>query len=127
MNTTNLNLELSSKNVPTVEQFRKNGYKVRVWHERFQYKPWTKLSRPPENYSPWGDLVPQHLLTPANRTQKGGATTIMITTPDGVNHYSARALCSKIDCFDRKKGVKICLGRIVKQIQKAVAYSDVPF
>lgn len=122
----NLNLEFSTTNVPTVEQLRKNGYKVRVMHERFQFQPWVKLSHPPKDYSPWGPLRPQFELKPPVRAQKGGRTTIEITAPNGKN-YSGVALCSKEDSFDRKKGVKICLGRIAKKIEEEIKNNEVPF
>jgi hypothetical protein len=79
----------------TIQQLRKDGYKVRVLHSRI-FK---------------SIILPQ--LSPT-----GGETIIQITTPDGKITVEGRAICSDKDNFNRKTGNFIALGRAMKQIQE---------
>ena len=76
----------------TIKSLRQNGYKVRVLHSRVYVKP---------------DYILQ---------AKGGLTEIEITTPDKVSTVKGTAKCSDIDCFSRKIGNDIALGRALKQL-----------
>ncbi len=113
----NLNLELSAKNPPTVKELRQNCYKVKVHTQRFPYN----------NGLDENILVPEFELEPSFRSQKGGQTTVYLTTPDGKD-YVGEARCNKVDPFNRRKGVKIALGRICKQIEEEfiIIPSEVP-
>lgn len=86
---------------PTVHSLRKQGFKVRVYHWRY---------------------VNNILVSAAfNKTildPKGGKTQVTVTYPTGES-YVGEATCSKTDCFNRKLGVKIALGRIVKNVAVA--------
>ena len=75
----------------TIEQLRKNGYKVRVIH--------TNVS---EN-------DPYHHLSDK-------LTEIQIRDLNG-NEFTGIARCSKTDQYNRKKGNKIALGRALKKMQ----------
>ena len=71
----------------TVQNLRKNGYKVRVLHHRvFDNRV-------------LGCFYP-----------KGGETVIQITTPDG-QELEGRAKCSRKDLYNKKLGVKVAIGR----------------
>lgn len=72
-------------NNPTVHEMRKAGYKVRVIHQREKNPDQTLAS-------------------------KGGKTTVEITTPEGVE-LRGIAQCSKKEGFNRKKGLRIAIGR----------------
>jgi hypothetical protein len=76
----------------TIKSLRQNGYKVRVMHSRVYEKP---------NY----DLK-----------AKGGLTEIEITTPDKTQTVKGSAKCSDVDCYSRKIGNNIALGRALKQL-----------
>lgn len=122
----NLNLELSTSNIPSVHELRLNNFKVRVMHHRYKYTPWTKCGKAPTNYNPISmELYPEKSLASDERSQKGGLTVLELTTPDK-KHYSATAKCSLADNFNRKLGVRICIGRIMKQILNE-AQNQVPF
>jgi len=106
----NLDLELllDPKNIPTVHSLRNNGYKVRIIHWRYPVNEERKIC---------GDLVHQSQIPPSYRSTRGGVTEVEITTPDGQNYF-AQAHCHINDCFNRKLGVKIALGRICKRLQE---------
>jgi hypothetical protein len=74
----------------TIEQLRKNGYKVRVIH--------SKLDETDQFY---------HL---ADR-----CTIIQIRDKEG-NEFSGMARCSKSDHYNRKMGNRIALGRALSQM-----------
>jgi len=77
----------------TIKQLRQNGYKVRVMHSRVYEKP-------------------DYILM-----AKGGTTEIEVTTPDGAQTVKGVAICSAEDCFNRKTGNQIALGRALKQLE----------
>ena len=84
----------------TVHDLRKRGFKVRVWHDRCYREK-----------GMFGGLTLQ---------SKGGATEVLVTLPDEVGVRTASAVgiaeCSPKDNFDRKRGVRIALGRALKQL-----------
>ena len=77
----------------TVHELRKRGFKVRVMHRR-QY----------DNYS-------QHMRVLMN----GGTTIVNVTDPMG-HTRTGEAICSVHDQFNRKLGLRIALGRALKQL-----------
>lgn len=76
----------------TIKTLRQSGYKVRVIHSRVYTKPEYNLQA------------------------KGGLTEIEITTPDHSQTVKGAAKCSDIDCFSRKVGNAIALGRALKML-----------
>lgn len=71
----------------TVQNLRKDGYKVRVLHHRR------------DDNRVLGGVHP-----------KGGMTVVQITTPDG-RELEGRAECSKKDLYNKKLGVRMAIGR----------------
>ena len=98
----------------SVYELRKAGYKVRVLHQRFvairSPMPFTREKQLV--------LVPQFQINEFTTTvsPKGGETRIELTTPDG-KAFTAEAKCNPIDHFNRKVAIRICLGRIAKQME----------
>lgn len=71
----------------TVKELRKNGYKVRVHHHR--------------------------KVVTSTVAARGGKTVVEVTTPDGVT-FIGIARCSRKENFNKKMGVRIALGRALK-------------
>lgn len=85
----------------TVHELRKRGFKIRVQHNRcFEYRK---------------KGVGREFA--AKPLSKGGATEVLITRPkqDAISAIGI-AECSPNDNFDRKRGVRIALGRALKQL-----------
>lgn len=84
----------------TVEQLRKEGYKIRVEHFR------------PCKYS--GDLVRySRRVKDIDVQPNGGETTVTVTTPDG-RDYVGGSKCHYNDVFNYGRAVTIALGRALK-------------
>ena len=76
-----------------IEQLRKDGYKVRVIHNRkidFSDFPKTTIKFP-----------------------QGGVTRVEVRTPDG-KELVGEAVCHPEENYNKKLGVKIALGRALK-------------
>lgn len=84
---------------PTIKDLRRQGYKVRVIHTRFQ------------------NIVPRLTGNSFEVSSRGGSTTIEITTPDKQHTVSGKSVCSIEDNFNRKVGNSIALGRALKQLE----------
>lgn len=82
----------------TVQELRNKGYKVKVLHNRL-YRGRFKWQAVNHNFD--GIIDPD---------TKGGSTHIIIDSPKG-DHFEGVALCSKMDNYDKKLGVRIALGR----------------
>lgn len=80
----------------TVKELRQSGYKVMVLHHR-SYKVHKVANNP-------NQLVQKTI------HNLGGKTEIVIDSPTG-EHYEGVAICSKVDNYNKKLGVKIALGR----------------
>jgi hypothetical protein len=85
----------------TVQELRKQGFKVRVLHSRLYngYHKWQVGDR--EHVKNYGPLDPD---------PKGGSTEIVIDSPTG-EHYRGTAICSRKENYNKKMGVRIALGR----------------
>ena len=84
-------IDIHSRNIPTIHQLRRAGWKVRVIHGLTH-----------ERY------VGQEIVNFSNRF-----TRIEITSPDKKNSHGT-AFCSKQDQWNRKLGNRIALGRALK-------------
>lgn len=84
-------INLNSRNIPTIHQLRRAGWKVRVIHGLTQ-----------ERY------MGQEIVNFSDRFTK-----IEITSPDKKD-ASGIAFCSKQDQWNRKLGNRIALGRALK-------------
>lgn len=88
-----------SNNTKTIHQLRKEGYKVKVYHERDCIDVMT--------FSGIAKFL----------NARGGKTTIELTTPEGKT-FIGESQCSKKENFCRRIGNSIALGRIFEQIQQ---------
>jgi hypothetical protein len=103
----------------TVHDLRKNGWKVKVGHYRLLYKFHPKtgvktkkivlISEWFKNPYDYSDLY----LSPT-----GGVTKLHITSPDGQVDLYTSAICAQDEYYNKKTGVKIALGRALKEINK---------
>lgn len=99
-----------------VQELRKQGYKIRVSHQRFY------------NFGGKRQLISNFLvkvqknfylgtepLKLNDALSKGGRTTVWITDQQGVS-VTAIADCSKKDHYNKKVGLSIALGRALKEL-----------
>ena len=108
-------------NMKTVHDLRKNGWKVKVGHHRlfFRFDPKTgfkhkKIILVDEKFKTennFGDFF----LSP-----KGGETRLYITSPDGQINLCHSSFCLENDYYNKKTGVKIALGRALKEIKNTI-------
>jgi hypothetical protein len=82
----------------TIRQLRYAKYKVRVLHDR-KFQSIKKLGGVYEEINP-----------------RGGFTKIEITIPDESMMAIGISICSDADCYDRKVGNQIALGRALKEL-----------
>jgi len=73
----------------TIEELRKNGYKIRVHHHR-------KINNMSIN-------------------ARGGKTVVEVTTPDGTT-LVGMSRCSRKENFNKRMGVRIALGRAMSSL-----------
>lgn len=78
--------------IPSVDDLRGMGYKVKVIHQRNKNKDGSIMT-------------------------KGGKTVILITDQYG-NTTESHARCSSLDGFNKKLGIRIAIGRALSQINK---------
>jgi hypothetical protein len=78
--------------IPSVDDLRHMGYKVKVIHQRNKNKDGTIMT-------------------------KGGKTIVIITDQHG-NTTESHARCSSLDGFNKKLGIRIAIGRALSQINK---------
>lgn len=88
----------------TIHSLRKQGYKVRVLHERIYNGIYA------------GKLYPIHACRNENLSAKGGKTHIDVTSPENKT-VSGEAVCRPDETFNRKLAIKIALGRALKSLQ----------
>jgi hypothetical protein len=96
------------RNVPSIEELRAAGHKVRVYHARV--------------FSVYNG---HHLLSKREMERideyamiycKGGYTRIDVTTLSGKD-YSAKFNVPADRNFNRKLGIRVCIGKILKQME----------
>lgn len=102
------------RNVPSIEELREAGHKVRVYHAR-----WFRANG-------WVEHGDTHILMSKTEMQDredcdyhtllcyGGYTRIDVTTMSG-KEYSAKFNVPAGHNFNRKRGIRACIGRIMKQ------------
>lgn len=86
----------------TVHQLRKNGFNVRVHHNR------ELLSIQTENGKDY-DYNP-----------RGGSTMVRVYDPQNGIEAFGHAYCSRKDNYNRKLGVRIALGRALKSLNALI-------
>ena len=95
------------KNNITVESLRVAGNKIRIGHKRFITIDNCKGLFFKKKYDNHGNFT----------NPRGGQTFIDWTTPENKT-YSIIVKCHEKDPYNKKIGVKIGLGRILKQIEE---------
>jgi hypothetical protein len=85
-----------------ISELRKAGFRVYINHDRLVKNVWV--------YENPTTKVLQPMLSP-----KGGTTIVEIHAPEG-KQYTGIAKCSKSDCYNKKRGLAIALGRAVKEM-----------
>jgi hypothetical protein len=75
-----------------IDDLKNMGYKVKVIHQRNKHKDGTIMT-------------------------KGGKTIMFITDQYG-NTTESHAICSSLDGFNKKLGIRIAIGRALSQISK---------
>lgn len=93
----------------SVKELRLSGYKVRVGHLRRFYYPALK-----EPIS--GKMAFEITCSPPIPFPRGGITVVRITTPEGMI-AETKAICAETDQYNKKRGVKIALGRAFKKLE----------
>lgn len=108
------------RNVPSIENLRERGYLVRVYHgRRFGVEFCPLHSGGP--YINWNVIVMSKKEMKNNCNYEhscilchGGYTRLDVRTPDG-KEYTAKFNFAPTKNFNRKIGIRACLGRIVAQ------------
>lgn len=88
----------------TIESIRKAGNKVRVCHSRL-------LINHGKTLYPLHEIREKNLQHIIRST--GGRTVLAVTTPDGKD-FTAEAICSRHDHFNRHTALAIAIGRLQK-------------
>lgn len=104
------------RNVPSIENLRECGYLVRVYHGRRFVVEFCSLDS-----NGWNVIVMSKKEMKNNCNYEhsyilchGGYTRLDVRTPDG-KEYTAKFNFAPTKNFNRKIGIRACLGRIVAQ------------
>jgi hypothetical protein len=100
--------------VKTVHELRKSGWKVRVGHHRLVYRFDPKTGKKYRKFVLFKDWLNDNngfFLSP-----KGGVTKLHATSPNGETNLFGLSYCLEGDYYNNKTGLKIALGRILKEI-----------
>lgn len=97
--------------IPTVEEFRKVGYKIKVEHcRRYLVSEQNVITRKISYYTVyvplWEELPGFSQLLP-----KGGITKVTVITPDNFE-FNHESKCRNDENYNKKVGVNICLEKI---------------
>jgi hypothetical protein len=84
-----------------INTLRLSGCRVFVCHNRIVKKRWVIVSP--------GVKMLQKTVIP-----KGGKTIVEIEMDD--RYFVGEAICSKSDCYNKKRGLAIALGRAIKKM-----------
>jgi hypothetical protein len=82
----------------TVKSLRQKGYKVRVFHSRLVVES------------------EEDEITTRRFNERGGSTEVQIFNDTGSWVTTGNAVCSDKENYDRKKGVRIALGRALDKM-----------
>jgi len=103
----------------TLQELKDKGYKVKVRHYRYPFVKLDNYINLPMGAVGLGELMPEKDIEGPKRFPRGGLTRVEVTSPENWN-YAVEAHCSLKDGFDRKRGVRICLGRLGVSIENKV-------
>ena len=98
---------LKTKNRMNVEELRKSGYKVKVYHAR-KFKGWWDLMSKKEFIAGW----PNHTIG-LHIDSYGGFTKVEVTCPEGFTSVG-KFNTPTGEQFNRKLGLTAALGRALK-------------
>jgi hypothetical protein len=116
------------KNIPSIYELRKQGYKVRVTHVRkfFRFDPRTgkkkeffarfETKKPKKEIQP--ELFPKDPTEEFFLSGKGGETIIEIASKSGKELAKAIAVCSEEDSYVKKIGIKKATALALRQINE---------
>jgi hypothetical protein len=85
-----------------IADLKAQGYRVYIRHHRRNEQKWVRTSPTTKEL--------QTFLSP-----KGGKTEVEIVCQNGTVRRG-EAFCSKYDCYNKKRGVMIALGRALKAL-----------
>jgi hypothetical protein len=103
------------KQIPTIHELRKKGWKVRVGHFRnfYRFDPKTgKKNSVTVLYKVREESYPDYYLD-----SKGGYTVISINVPEKSEELVGFSNCSEEELYCRKTGVKKALARALSLLQ----------
>ncbi len=100
-------LQTKKTHLKNVEELRKEGYKVRVYHAR-KFMGWWDLMSKKEFKS----LYPNHTLS-LHLDSFGGFTKVEVTCPHGPTFVGKYNIKSG-EQFNRKLGLTVAIGRALK-------------
>lgn len=120
-----------TNNTKTIEAIRQVGGTVRIQHIRRFLKPKPRVL----NLDPIVEII-EEKVTKENKVSSieqklgakispcGGVTIVEVTTPDG-EKLTEKARCRENDQFNKRLGVSIALGRIIKKIHGGKASKEI--
>lgn len=85
-----------------ISELRGAGFRVFIHHDRRIKNVWVNENATTKTLRP--------LVCP-----KGGQTIVELHSSDG-KQYTGIAVCSKKDCYNKKRGLAIALGRAIKEM-----------
>lgn len=98
-----------SNNLPSIHDLRKAGHKIRISHYRYILVPVTSCLTRVTKKDKKGGVYPTNSIL-----AKGGRTEIEFTPKDGSTTQVVESCCNPKDQFNRRLGIRICLGRLRK-------------
>ena len=93
-----------------ISELRNAGFRVYINHDRIVKKQWVYQN-------PWTKVLTP-MLSP-----KGGSTIVEIHSQEG-KQYTGIAKCLKSDCYNKKRGLAIALGRALKELSHEPAAAE---
>lgn len=103
------------KQIPTIHELRKKGWKVRVGHFRNFYRFDPKTGKKQSVTVLWKvreESYPDYYLN-----SRGGYTVITISVPERSEELMGLSNCSEEELYSRKTGVKKALARALSLLQ----------
>lgn len=93
-----------------ISELRQNGYRIYIFHERIRKNRWVNVNCTTK--------VLQEVISP-----KGGSTVVELISPEG-DKFIGIADCNNRDCYNKKRGLAIALGRAVKEMNNDPSFSQ---
>lgn len=115
--------------IPTVDELRKSGFRVRCHHRRAYQSHMTQDGYKLMTRREFEDVESGY---PDRNTYQEevlpfcGETVVELTAPSGKT-YIQSARCNEMDNYNKRLGVRICLGRIFKEINTDKDTSEAGF